>query len=77
LIPKTVLKTTLKTKEITYTLVFGKYLDVSFRSHSIRPFSVFGTYIEDYLRNLTCRKKCKNILGLSRQNRVGFGIIVS
>jgi hypothetical protein len=40
-IPKTVLKITLKAKEITYTLVFEKYFDVPFRSHSIRAFSVF------------------------------------
>jgi hypothetical protein len=32
-IPKTVLRTRLKTKETTYTLVLGKYLVVSFPSH--------------------------------------------
>jgi hypothetical protein len=37
-IPKTVLKTRLKT---TYTLVFVKYLVVSFQGHSIRANSVF------------------------------------
>jgi hypothetical protein len=40
-IPKTVLKTRLKTKETTYTLVFVKYLVVSFRTLSIRAYSVF------------------------------------
>jgi hypothetical protein len=45
-IPKTVLKTRFKTKENTYTLVFGKFLVVSFPSHSIRAFSVF---LEDSL----------------------------
>jgi hypothetical protein len=44
---KTVLKTRLITKETTYTLVFVKYLVVSFRSHSIKAFSVF---LEDSLR---------------------------
>jgi hypothetical protein len=33
-IPKTVLKTKLKTKGTTYTLVFAKYLVVFFPSHS-------------------------------------------
>jgi hypothetical protein len=28
-------------------------------------FSVFGRYIEDYLRNLTCWEKSKNRFGLS------------
>jgi hypothetical protein len=37
-VPKIVLKTRLKTKETTYTLVFVKYLVVSFRSHSIWAF---------------------------------------
>jgi hypothetical protein len=46
-IPKTVLKTKLKTKETTYTLIFRKYIVVSFRSHSIRAFSVLS---EDSLR---------------------------
>jgi hypothetical protein len=46
-IPKTVLKTRLKTKEITYTLVFVKYLVVSSRSPLIRAGSVF---LEDSLR---------------------------
>jgi hypothetical protein len=41
-IPKTVLKTNLKIKEITYTLVFvKKNLVVSLQSHSIRKSSVF------------------------------------
>jgi hypothetical protein len=47
-IPKTVLKTRLQIKETTYILVFIKYLVVSFRSHI---FSVFGRFIEEYLRN--------------------------
>jgi hypothetical protein len=34
-IPKTVLKTRLKTKETTFTLVFGKYFPVAFGCHSI------------------------------------------
>jgi hypothetical protein len=46
-IPKTVLKTRLQTKETTRRLAFGKYLVVSFRSHSIRAFSVF---LEDSLK---------------------------
>jgi hypothetical protein len=46
-IHKTVLKTRLRTKETTYTLVFKKYLVVSFRSHSIKAFSVF---LEDSLK---------------------------
>jgi hypothetical protein len=82
-IPKTVLKTRLKTKETTYTLVFLKYLVVSFQ----RPLnkgilSVFGRFFEDYLiRNLTCWEKSKNRFRLSasklivdffkRQNCVG------
>jgi hypothetical protein len=40
-IPKTVLKATFKAKKTTYTLVFGKYIAGTFRSHSIRAFSVF------------------------------------
>jgi hypothetical protein len=41
-ISKTVFKIRFKTKEsITYTLVFVKYLVVSFRSPSIRTLSVF------------------------------------
>jgi hypothetical protein len=40
-IPETVLKTRLKTKETTYTLVFVKYLVISFPSHSMRAFLVF------------------------------------
>jgi hypothetical protein len=40
-IPKTVLKTILKTKETTYIIVFVKYLAIDFRNHSIRAFSVF------------------------------------
>jgi hypothetical protein len=51
-IPKTILKTRLKTKEITYNLVFVKYLVVFFRSHS-GIFSVFRRFIENYLKNLT------------------------
>jgi hypothetical protein len=53
-IPKTVLKTGLKTKKTTYIFNFGKYLVVPFRSHSIRAFSVF---LEDSLRIIseTCR----------------------
>jgi hypothetical protein len=44
-IPKTILKTRLKIKEATYTLVFGKYL--------VEDSCVLGRFIEDYLRNLT------------------------
>jgi hypothetical protein len=52
-IPKTDLNIKLKTKETSYTLVFVKYLVVSFRSHSNKGmFSVFVRFIEDYLRNL-------------------------
>jgi hypothetical protein len=40
-IPKTVFKFRLDTKETTYTLVFENNLLVSFRSYSIRAFSVF------------------------------------
>jgi hypothetical protein len=43
-IPNTVLKTRLKIKETTHTLVFRKYLVVSFQSHSIRAFPVFLDY---------------------------------
>jgi hypothetical protein len=43
-IPKTFLKTRLKSKE---RIVFGKYLVVSFQSQSIRVFSVF---LEDILK---------------------------
>jgi hypothetical protein len=46
-IPKPVLKTTLITNETTYYLDFGKYVVVSFWSHSIRAFSVL---LEDSLR---------------------------
>jgi hypothetical protein len=45
--PNKVLKAIIKTKETTYTLVFVKYHLVSFRSHSIREFSVFLGFLED------------------------------
>jgi hypothetical protein len=64
-IPKAVLKTRLTTKETTYTLVFVKYLVVSFPSLSKKEFGVSGIFIEDYLRNLTCWEKSKNKFGLS------------
>jgi hypothetical protein len=44
---ETVLKTRLKIKEITYSLVYVKYLVVYLRSHSITAFSVS---LEDLLR---------------------------
>jgi hypothetical protein len=46
-IQKTVSKTKLKIKETTYTLIFVKYLVVSFWSPSTRAFSVF---LKDSLR---------------------------
>jgi hypothetical protein len=49
-IPKTVLKTRLKTEETKCTLVLRKYLVVCFRSHSVRAFSVF---LEDSLRTIS------------------------
>jgi hypothetical protein len=49
-IPKIVLKTRFTTKETTYTLVFGKYLVIFFRSHSIMAFSVF---LEDSLTTIS------------------------
>jgi hypothetical protein len=52
-IPKTVLKTRLKMKETTYTLVFVKCL-WSLSEANKAMFSVFGIFIDDYLRNLTC-----------------------
>jgi hypothetical protein len=65
--PKTFLKTKLKTKETTYTLVFGR------RPSWVFPkplnldiiFSVFGRFIEDYIRILTFWEKSKNRFGLS------------
>jgi hypothetical protein len=68
-IPKTVLKTTLKSKETTYTLVFVKYISVSFQSHSIRAFSVF---LEDTLRIISgiyrAGKNLKTDLDSTHQN---------
>jgi hypothetical protein len=46
-IPKPVFETTLMTKEITDCMDFGKYVVVSFWSHSIRAFSVI---LEDSLK---------------------------
>jgi hypothetical protein len=46
-IPNTFFKTSHKTKETTYTLIFVKYFEVSLRSHSFRAFLVF---LEDSLR---------------------------
>jgi hypothetical protein len=42
------LKTRLKPGETTYTLIFRKYLVVSFRSHSIR--ALFSVFFENSLR---------------------------
>jgi hypothetical protein len=67
MIPKTVLKTKLKTKEITCTLVFVKYLVVSFRRYK-GFFSVFGGLIEDYDRDLTCWENSWTDLGSVHQN---------
>jgi hypothetical protein len=68
-LPKTVLKTRLKTKETTYTLVFVKYLVVSFRGHSIWAFSVF---FEDSLKiisgTLRARKNLKTDSDSAHQN---------
>jgi hypothetical protein len=57
---KTVLKTWLKTKEVTYTLVFGKYLVASLVV-SIRATAMF---LEDSLRIIsgTWRDENKNLL---------------
>jgi hypothetical protein len=54
MILKTVLKTILKTKETTYTLVFVKYLEVSFQSQaSIKGIlGIFERFIEDYVVRL-------------------------
>jgi hypothetical protein len=49
-IPKPELETTLIIKETTYTLDCGKYVVVSFRSHSMRAFS---TLLEDSLRSIS------------------------
>jgi hypothetical protein len=61
-IPKTVLKTRLKTKDFGFRKipcgVFAKPLNKGI-------FSDFGRFIEDYLRNLTCWEKLKNRFGLS------------
>jgi hypothetical protein len=46
-IPKPVLETALITKETTYASDFGKFVVVSFWSHSMRAFS---TLLEDSLR---------------------------
>jgi hypothetical protein len=57
------LKTRLKTKETKYTVVFVKYLErpqgILRKQQLLNKvmFSVFGRFIEDYLRNLTCWKK--------------------
>jgi hypothetical protein len=55
-VPKTILKTRLNTEVTTYTLIFVKYLVVSFQIHSIRAFTMF---LEDSLKNLTQLTKIK------------------
>jgi hypothetical protein len=64
-ISKTVLKSKLKTKETTNTLIAGKYLVGFLRSHSIRAFSVIFVF-GDYLKNLTCWKKSKHQIWAQR-----------
>jgi hypothetical protein len=54
-IPKTVLKTRHKTKEITYNLMLPCGLFLKPLNKDI--FSIFGRFIEYYLRNLTGWKK--------------------
>jgi hypothetical protein len=66
-ISKTVLKTKLKTIETTYTLVFGKRPSCLFPkplNYDI-IFSVFGRFIEDYLRILKFWEISKNRFRLS------------
>jgi hypothetical protein len=63
---ETVLKTRLKIKETTYSLFFVKYLVAK------DIFSIFGIFIEVYLRNLTCWEKSKNGFGLSAQKFVNY-----
>jgi hypothetical protein len=60
------------------TLVFVKYLVVSFRSIS----SVFGRFIEDYLKNLTCWEKSINRFGLyahlaRKKDKIALGSEIS
>jgi hypothetical protein len=68
-IPKTVLKTRLKIKETTYTLVSVKNIVVYLRSHSIRAFSVL---LEDSLRIISeawlARKNLKTDSASAHQN---------
>jgi hypothetical protein len=53
-IPKTVMKTRLKTKESTFIFAFRKIPCGLFPKLLEKgTFSVFGRFIEDYLRNLT------------------------
>jgi hypothetical protein len=59
---KSVLRTRLKTKETTYTLVFGNTL----LSLSEGIFIVFGRFIEKYLRNLTCWEKSKKQIRIQK-----------
>jgi hypothetical protein len=54
---KTVLKTKLKIEETTYTLVFVKYLVVSFRSHSNRVLSKNSWFSQ---KTIVITLKCYN-----------------
>jgi hypothetical protein len=53
-IPKTGLKTNLKTKEPTYMLWFSKNTLLYISEANQLKISVFRRFTEDYLRNLMC-----------------------
>jgi hypothetical protein len=59
---RTVLKTGLKTKK---KLVYFGFREIRCGLFLKGIFSVFGRFIEEYLRNLTCWEKSKHRFGLS------------
>jgi hypothetical protein len=65
-LPKTVFKTKLKTIETTCTLIS---IPCGFSPRPLKEgiFRVPEIFIEDYLRNLTCRENSKNRFGLSEK----------